>query len=181
MATRDQVIKLVGTMSAGFPHVNLGKETYEVYAKLLADTPIEELEAAAMQCLASARFMPTIGELRDKVLELRRLASSDGAPDAGTAWAEVLEAASCCAYNTPTYSHPAIEQAVRAIGGIKLVGFAPSGELMSHRARFMECYGTYRERELDDQAMLPGVKAAVAKMHELAAKQRLALGVRDEA
>ena len=166
-------------MAAGFVHAQVTEGTYLVYARVLGDLPIEELEPAAMQCLASARFMPTMGELRDKVLELRRLASGDGAPDAGTAWAEVLEAASCCAYHMPTYSHPAIEQAVRAIGGIKMVGFAPSGELMSHRARFMECYGTYRERERDDQAMLPGVKAAVAKMHELAAKQRLALGVDD--
>ena len=179
MATIDEVTALVKMMSAGFVHAQVTPATYLVYAEGLEDIPAWELEMARKQCMAGARFMPTIGELRDRVLELRRLASSDGAPDAGTAWAEVLDAASCCAYNTPTYSHPAIEAAVRAIGGIKLVGFAPSGELMSHRARFMECYGTYRERERDDQAMLPGVKAAVAKMHELAAKQRLALGVDD--
>lgn len=180
MATTEQIAKVVGTMAAAFPHAQVTQETYAVYAKLLADIPVAELQAAALQCLASARFMPTIGELRDKALELRRLASDNGAPDAGTAWAEVLEAARCCAYHTPTFSHPAIEAAVRAIGGIRMVGFAPQDDLISHRARFMECYGTYREREQQEQAMLPGVRGTLAKMAEIAAKQRLALGVDDE-
>ena len=178
MATSEQITKVVGTMAAAFPHVNVGKETYDIYAKMLADVPVAELQAAAAQCLASARFFPSIGEIRDKVLELRRLAADDGAPDAGTAWAEVCANAR---YSSSSFSHPRIAAAAQAIGGMRMLGMASDSDMVAHRARFLEAYRDARGREEQQEALLPGVKAAVAKMQEIAAQQRrLMLGVHDE-
>jgi len=157
-------------MAAAFPHAQVTQETYAVYARLLGDIPVAELQAAALQCLAKARFMPTIGEIRDTVLELRALAADDGAPDAHTAWAEVRNNAR---YSSSDFSHPRIAEAARCIGGMKMLGMASDGDMVAHRARFIEAYEGMANREQRDAALLPAVRAALGKMQQ----QRPALGV----
>lgn len=178
MAEKAEIVKMLTVLAALYPSYKGTEQTYEVYADLLKDLDGDLLAAAIRQCAAECEFYPTAAAIRKKALELRKMALADGAPTAQEAWAEALKRADY--YHTPSYSHPRVEEAVRLIGGHRMLALAERDELISHRARFMEVYASLEDRERTEQAMLPDVRGAVAKMQEIAAKQRLALGVDDE-
>ena len=166
MAKREQIAKLVGVMAAAYPHAQVTEQTIEVYCRILRDLPFEELSLAAEQCLAESRFMPTIAELRGKVLELRRLA--DDAPSAFEAWQQVATAA------RGSYAdawHDRIDQAVMQLMGastpgqaMRLLGRATADEMVSHRARFIELYDRMEGKSRTQAAMLPEVREAARRI-----------------
>ncbi len=170
MATKEEVTKLVAVLAAAFPHANVSDMTYEVYANELADLPFDELQVAARQCLADLKFMPVIAELREKVLKLRR--ANNGIPDPFQAWEEAVTLAGNALYSHPEYSHPMVKDAVRAIGGLRMLAMADGNDMIAHRARFLECYGHRLEQAREEEALLPEVRK---HLERLAAEKRRAL------
>ncbi|HWR07431.1 hypothetical protein [Sporomusa sp.] len=65
-------------------------------------------------------------------------------PPAELAWEEVRKQLD--PYKAPTWSHPAIERAVRALGFRNLCFTTTPGQDM---ARFIKVYEAYRQREID--------------------------------
>ena len=158
MSTLEEVSEILGIASQAYGHYELTDETIDVYHRLLQDLEQPLLQASIEQCIAECEFFPTVAKIRAKALDLTRDTSI---PTAFEAWEEVVQNAR---HSCGNFSYPMIADAVRAIGGIKMLGMADKGDMISHRARFLECYGTLEKRGDDDRAMLPGVRAVAERM-----------------
>jgi len=61
------------------------------------------------------------------------------------------------------WSHPLIDRAIEGIGGWRSLT-DPDALDGVNRARFLEAYRTYQERQRQDQALLPMVREAVGQL-----------------
>ncbi len=85
--TAREAANLVAQLKAAYPNANIGGDTIKVYAAALADLDREAAQAAVAKVIATARFFPTIAEIRETVAE-----AACGLPDAEVAWLEVMDA-----------------------------------------------------------------------------------------
>ncbi len=129
---------LLDALHAAFPRTTISADTAQLYARFLVDLDLQSAAQAVAMWIATAKFFPTVGELRG-------LATSDGgAPDPDRAFAEVMKVVgSTGVYRTPRFSHPAIAEAVDAITWreVCLSDHAPS-----LRAHFAKAYEAARLR-----------------------------------
>lgn len=162
MASSDKVTKLMTVMSANFANYKLTKEAILLYSRILADIPDDVLEASALDiCSKSGAFFPSAGDWRQNALDLK-LAKS-GVPMAIEAWEEAKrECGRCGEYwrytegkKYPEYSHPLIEETVKAIGYVNIL---ESDNIEVLRAQFMKAYDTFKNRSQESQRMLPDVR-----------------------
>lgn len=159
MATPEQVAKVCGVMAAAYPNYKLTPQTIHVYARTLGDLPADMLEAAALQCIATSEFFPTVAALRKAAFEI--MAHAQGIPTAHEAWGEVRRAMGTVGHmGKPKFSHPIVERAVAALGWRDL---CLSDNPTADRARFLECYQQLLNRAQVDAAMLPEVKQVARK------------------
>ena len=114
--------------------------TAAMWQKLLADIPYELAEQAVTKVLLTAKFWPTISEIREAADSLRP--ASDGPPPADSAWEEVCR--SLDPYKVPNWSHPAIGQAVKGLGGIRRL--CESENTAVDRAHFIKIYEAIMSR-----------------------------------
>ncbi len=165
----------MGVLAVAYPHVTISEQTIDVYYDILKDLHFDELQVAARQCLTESEFMPTIAKLRQKVLAMRR--ADNGIPDPFQAWEEAVRLAGNALYGHPEYSHPMVRDAVRAIGGLRMLAMADGNDMIAHRARFLECYGHRLEQAREEEALLPDVRR---HLERLAAEKRRALAHGDD-
>lgn len=134
---------VLNVLVAAFPGRIMSKDTTLVYARFLADVPLDIGVSAAAQWIARCKAFPSIAELR----ELCDQRSGNGPPDADRAFAEVMRAVGRWGiYAEPQFSHIAIRQAVEAITWreICLSEHAPS-----LRAHFAKAYDAAKKRTAD--------------------------------
>lgn len=157
-----------------YPRVKLELRTVEAYHLILGDLDADLLQAATLEIGAQDRaFFPSAGELRTVAFEL--LDRQRGIPTAGEAWAEVLETVNW--YEPPAladFSHPAIYDALKGIGGNRYLAHTPEAMLFTARARFFETYKALLKREREDMRMLPTVREVAALLAKTA--ERLKAG-----
>src|SRR5262245_23819684 len=84
--TRADVADPAAMLFAAFPQARPQPETVQVYERMLMDLERPALEGAIVRLLATARFTPTIGEVRDLATR------TDGEPLALEAWGLVVDA-----------------------------------------------------------------------------------------
>lgn len=70
MATRNQVLEVLTTLSKAFPEKKLEKDTLELYADLLSDIPHNLLVRAADAYIRNSNWFPRIAQLRKVAAEL---------------------------------------------------------------------------------------------------------------
>jgi len=134
-------------------------ERLKAYELVLGDLEPELLEAAVVQCLATCRFFPRPAEIRDAAFDLRK----GGKPSCYDGWAEVTEQIRHKGlYGQPEFSHPAIEDAVRQVGGWQFLCLSENP--VADRARFVEAYEQADRRSDKAERMLPQVKALAARL-----------------
>ena len=152
MADRRFVAEICGVLAAAYPRFTLRKETIEVYARCLADLPDAVLEAAAKDCIARSRFFPTVAELREAAHGITHA----GEETAYEAWEQVMRSFRMCD-KCPSFRNPRTNKALDGIGGWRLVGL--SDNTVADRARFIQAYNSYQERDKRQQLSLPEVRA----------------------
>lgn len=71
--TLKESLRLVAWATANFPQLQERdmRPTAELWAKMLEDVPYEIAEKALVKVLATAKYFPTVAELREAVAELR--------------------------------------------------------------------------------------------------------------
>ncbi len=148
--TKLEVAKLVGVLIASFPNSKVSPETSLVYERMLADLDYPAANAAVERLLATARFMPTIAEIRESALTLERGEVRAG----GEAWGEVLKAIGRYGYVRQPgvdfeFSDATTVECVRALNWREL---CESENPQADRARFIELYdklaATQRRKDL---------------------------------
>ena len=163
MAGSKLVAKLMAVMSSNYANYKLTKEAIVFYSRILHDIPDDILEASALDiCSKPGAFFPSAGDWRQNALDLK-LAKS-GVPMAIEAWEEAKhECGRCGEYwrytegkKYPEYSHPLIEETVKAIGYVNIL---ESDNIEVLRAQFMKAYDAFKNRSQESQRMLPDVQA----------------------
>jgi len=93
MTTRLEFDKMMRDLLLAYPERGRGGDpgewdrTCTVYYDVLNDIPIDLLQNAARQCLATLKWFPKPSEIREQALDLVMIAL--GVPTANDAWAEV--------------------------------------------------------------------------------------------
>lgn len=151
MADRRCVMEICGLLAAAYPRFELQAQTIEVYARCLTDLPDAVLEAAAKDCIARSRFFPTVAELREAAHGITHA----GEETAFEAWEQVMRSFRMCD-QCPSFRNPRIKKALDGIGGWRLVGL--SDNTVADRARFIQAYNVYQERDKRQQLSLPEVR-----------------------
>lgn len=142
--TSAQIKELISMALANFPHMQekeLGP-TIMLWKGMLSDMPYELAKASLFKVLSTAKFWPNVAEIREAALSL----TGNNPPLPADAWSLVREA---IRRDIPADKlHPAIQRAVRGMGGLDGIGYAevPIGVLQT---QFMKLYEPAR---VDDQA-----------------------------
>jgi len=163
MTTEMEVAEILSLVSGAITNApQLKANNFEAYHLVLKDLPADVLRAAALEYIKDATFFPSAGELRKAAMRLMERAQ--GIPSAQDAWAEVCKSFGSHGYyrGAPDWSHPLIGKAVAGIGGYAALCISENPP--ADRARFLQAYDSYLERERDDAAMLPEVRDVVRQL-----------------
>ncbi len=156
--TEQECKRLMLTLTAAYPNVNMPGQTHKVYIRLLSDLPLELAEAAILEAINRCKFLPTVSEIRD-------IAGSLARPDsltAGEAWTEVLRAISKWHYyGKPEFSSELVKRSVEAIGWQTVCTTETIGV---ERAHFMRIYEQLVGREHERMRMLPEVRKLLERL-----------------
>lgn len=174
--------------------------TCEVYFGVLRDVPLELLQSAARECVATLKWFPKPSEIREQALDLVMIAL--GIPTPNDAWAEVsrrmrntfrthmvagtpyveltgmyqVHAQGHLIPRRPTaedWSTPLIQRAIDGIGG--WAALQMSSNPVSDRAQFLRAYQQYSMRQLKAARLLPETKQAVLDWRKSGGLMPLAL------
>lgn len=158
---QSEAAKLVAVLVASYPRQPMPPGTTEAYENMLADLPFAETGAAVERWIKTQKYFPTIAEIRGAVAdaETGRMAPAE-------AWVEVMEAVRRVgSYRTPKWSHPAIADAIRAMGGWQ--DFCASDDPQTVlRSQFLKLFDQLQARRSED-ANVAGLLTGGAKVHEL--------------
>jgi hypothetical protein len=170
MATKTQVANVLEMLSAAYPRYAPGKETLAVYARLLEDIPVDELEAAGLHCATTGEFFPSVHELRSAVSDLRRLAAH--IPNTFEAWADLSRAGQgewsqvseeagqyFITHHVYQFTHPLVKAAAELLGWPK--SFPGNENPVADRAHFFRVYEQLVAEALAADARLPAIQSFV--------------------
>lgn len=165
---REEIAKILAVCAAAYPQVVISKETAIIYADNLWDLDYAATLATVRRLVSTSKWFPTVAEIR------RALGESLGivAPDAATAYGEVIAAAAGRGLSDrPDWSHPAIDEVVKAVGWRRI---CLDDNPPALRSQFMRLYEPIRDRH--DRAALetPPRLAAADEALESPSPHRLA-------
>lgn len=165
--TRSEIKNLLGWAIANFPHMQ-GKEidmrpTAALWEKMLSDMPYELAEAALVKVLATAKYFPTVAEIREAAAQI----AGPAVPSAAEAWGEVMTALRRYGLyqwdEAAKFFTPAVRKMVERFGWWELC-HAENIDVL--RGQFMKAWETHAKYERE-QAMLPQpVRQMIAEIAE---------------
>jgi len=167
-----ELTKRIGALAAAFPYAQISGETIKVYARMLADIPLEVLDAVASQAMAECEFFPTIARVREMAMNL---ASPTGQHVSGfEAWEQVIrQIRSVGSYGRPGFIDPLITRAVECLGWPEL---CQSDNQVADRSHFVRIYEQLVERERAEARLLPESRELRASVLHLAEQKKIAGG-----
>src|SRR5687767_12740431 len=134
MNNEAEIAKLVGTLAACYPSVQVSDETCEMYVEMLKDVPLGILETCVQQCAAESKFFPAISEIRARVMALstpQRLTPAE-------AWGEVVNTIRAIGYyGQPKFDDPLV---AKTVGYLDWQTLCSSENTVADRAHFMRMY-----------------------------------------
>ena len=165
--TRAEAAEILGLLVAAFPAARpIGRDAEDARATLweamLADLDAAATRGAAMRLIATAKFFPTIAEVRESVLAVTVGETRPG----GDAWGDVLRSVGRFgAYRSPTFADPIVAEAVAALGWQEI---CLSENQVADRARFVDLYDRLAATRRKDAAVgaLPGARSALPARRE---------------
>ncbi len=152
MLNPDEFRGVMRFLSALYPNKKIPVETMEAYYLILSDLGIDSLQASILRIASESKFFPSAAEIRSIAFDLQT-----AIPSAGEAWAEVEKQRYSCGHDEyPDFSHPAIGEAVRQVGGWRRL--LRSTNHVADRARFLDLYREIAKKEQSEERDLPAVK-----------------------
>ncbi len=137
--------------------------TQQVWSDMLGDFDSRDVRAAMVAWQGD--WPPNPGQLRRATQEFVRRSNGDaGVPDLDQAYAEVLEAVRRIGYTgSPEWSHPAVAQAVRAVGGWRAI--CESDNEPALRAHFAQMYRSASARiTRESEVVAPAISRRLAEV-----------------
>lgn len=115
--THQEIKVLIQWAAANFPHIQQKEmgPTAELWYKMLADIPYDIAEKALIKVLATARFFPSIADIREAAVDIVQ-----PLPSAAVAWEEVSSMQRVYSFRESgegiKHLSPLTKRVVRAIG-----------------------------------------------------------------
>jgi hypothetical protein len=129
-----EAAKILALCAVAYPQYPLTKETVSVYAELLADLSVEQVEKAVKELLMTSDRWLSIASIRRKVAEQ----SGSLAPSKIEAWGEVMvQMRVSGTYGSPVFTHDAITNTVGHLGWRSL---CMSDNIETSRSQFWRAY-----------------------------------------
>jgi hypothetical protein len=152
-----EVAELVTMLTLAFPRPVIQEGTMRLYEKMLIDLDKDKAHAAVARLIGTAKFLPTIAEIRsasaDLVMGPRRVGAE--------AWGDVNEAVRKFGrYRAPVFSDPIVAECVRCFGWQSI---CDSTNDIADRARFVELYDQLAARVRSDQVAGPSLALPAPK------------------
>lgn len=151
--TKTEIRNLIALTTANFPGMQEKdmRPTAVLWEKMLADIPYKSAEKAIVKIIATAKYFPTVAEIRETVDKF----NPNSLPEPDEAWAEVMQQISSAGcYGKPRWSHQAVQDAVRAIGWNNI---CLSTNIGVERKHFMDIYkavqGRYKDKQINEQVL----------------------------
>ncbi len=165
--TELEAKKIVSVLLGAFPAARFTDDTVAIYKRMLADLDYPTANTAVEHLLASAKFLPSIAEIREAAISLRVGDRRQGAEG----WRDFLDAVGAVGSHrpAPTFDDSVVGQCVDALGWREL---CLSENQVADRARFIELYDrlsvTARSKQLS--AGLPAQKRYAELVEQRSAK-----------
>lgn len=158
----------------------LSDERFDFYVEMLKDIPAATLSKAVKQLIYTAKFLPSIAEIRAVAVDTTKVENGTKEPDADEAWGEVQRAIMACGYtNVPKFSSPVVADAVKSLGW-KDICMTPADDTSILRAQFRRAYeaalGRQQQRELHQAVGIieaPRMQVLEGSVKQLAAKMSM--------
>ena len=178
---RKLALELLFATRETFPYVKTktSNAALKLYVIALDDLSFEQIQAAVIKLINTAKFFPTIAEIRSAADEMTAYANHDCKPDPGEAWAEAIRFAKARSpYDSRPYefSCDEVREAVNRFGRNSLWELQSKDEGIA-RAQFMKIYENILTTKKDMAVMqlasekmghdIVGLLYGVAKMKEL--------------
>ena len=146
---KSEVTELVMMLFAAFPaakgDADSWRRTLHIYGEMLLDLDVNLARQAVMRLIATAKWLPTIAEIRAASTDLRLGPVRDG----GEAWRDVMaEARLTGRYGVPEFSDPLVSETLRLWGSWQSFCDSPEDD-PGGRARFIELYDSLTRRKRD--------------------------------
>ena len=177
MATEKEIAAILGILGSVYPRYTLTQQTISAYCLLLRDIPGDELKTAALNCASTGDFFPSVHELREAVAGMRR--KSLKLPTAAEAWRNLLDARGSTEYrvlvqengNNVIEIHPykflaGVREVAESLGWPRQYLVNPDDQ-MADRAHFLKAYDAWINGQLENEMMLPEVKAHIERKQKL--------------
>lgn len=137
--TKTEALKCLSILKASYPRQELGRDTLEAYAAMLADIDFEAAQDAVRRLICGSKWFPSIAEIRAEVAQ----AAMANMPAPEIAWGEVWKAISRYGMNRqPQFSCPEVAAAVDVIGWRTI---CLDENVASSRSRFIDAYRSYHD------------------------------------
>ena len=157
---KDMILKglavVVKAFRAKHPKYVFDKHTSSIYLQLLSDLPGEAVYAACLDHISKSPFFPGVSDIRERATEIMTQGSRRLTPH--EAWAEVLRTFG--EIGERRHDDPLVEKTVQSLGGWRVLGM--SDNQVADRARFIESYNIFVEREKASVITLPIVNQVEA-------------------
>ena len=141
-ADRAKTAQLLNAYLKLFPESKADAETLALYIPVLDELTFEQVKAAMIRLMHTARFFPKPAEIFAAAESVSKHINHDGLPDAGEAWDECmrwLQRNSPYDANRTPWKHPEVERAAKRFGVMALYELEAE-QANTARAQFMKIY-----------------------------------------
>lgn len=141
-ADRAKTAQLLNAYLKLFPESKADAETLALYIPVLDELTFEQVKAAMIRLMHTARFFPKPAEIFAAAESVSKHVNHDGLPDAGEAWDECmrwLQRNSPYDANRTPWKHPEVERAAKRFGVMALYELEAE-QANTARAQFMKIY-----------------------------------------
>ncbi|HBT79413.1 MAG TPA: hypothetical protein DEA67_04685 [Selenomonas sp.] len=141
-ADRAKTAQLLNAYLKLFPESKADAETLALYIPVLDELTFEQVKAAMIRLMHTARFFPKPAEIFAAAESVSKHVNHDGLPDAGEAWDECmrwLQRNSPYDANRTPWKHPEVERAAKRFGVMSLYELEAE-QANTARAQFMKIY-----------------------------------------
>jgi len=175
----EEAIKLVGWAVSNFPTMQERdmRPTAQLWYNMLSDIPYEIAEKALMKVLTTAKYFPTVAEIREAIVEIVEPKTMSAAE----AWGEVEKKIRWYGYYRGAEAlenmSPQVAKVVRYIGWREI---CLSEEPAVIRAQFMKMYQQVAEREQKERLLPQGLRDDIKRIADARTLNQLEEGMEDE-
>lgn len=149
MTREEAILKVIKPYVFVFPNSSkMQPEAWPIYARALSVLTVEEVSAAMMKLMQTAKFFPTIAEILEAAHSIKITAEGNAVPAAAEAWGEIMKQARKNGMDRKwEFSCPEVEYTLKMYGGKSMICMMEERDMPTCRAQFMRMYNEIVERK----------------------------------